>query len=180
MNRPHRLQKSLPALKENGGPFFWVPLPGKGSVQTILNLGGEKGAIKLTTAQLFLPSGRIIQRVPGALEWGVDPSDGFYVPIPAKEIVALEERMWQGQILTPANPGKTTPALDSTDLQLASAVRAMTSRLSSGEFARVGRPIAEYAADFQKIRTEQARLKQKLAEIERELEILGGKEPKNS
>ena len=56
----------------------------------------------------------------------------------------------------------------------------MVARLHTGEFARVGRPIAEYAVDLQKNQVEQAKLKQRLAEIERELEVLGGKEPRRS
>lgn len=40
---------------------------GKGSVQTIIPLGGNKGALKLTTARFFTPSGRSIQAK------GIDP-----------------------------------------------------------------------------------------------------------
>jgi carboxyl-terminal processing protease len=166
------------ALKENGrAVVLGSRTHGKGSLQTILNLGGAKGAIKLTTAQMFLPSGRMIQRLPGASEWGVDPSDGFYVPLNARQILALEDSYRQRRILGQAESGLTeTP----NDPQLQAALRGMVARLHTGEFARVGRPIAEYAVDLQKNQLEQARLKQQLAEIERELELLGGKEPRSS
>ena len=35
---------------------------GKGSVQSILSLGGDKGALRLTTAVYHGPSGRTVQR----------------------------------------------------------------------------------------------------------------------
>jgi len=45
---------------------------GKGSVQNILDLDGE-GAIKLTVAYYYTPSGRLVHRLPNAKEWGLDP-----------------------------------------------------------------------------------------------------------
>jgi carboxyl-terminal processing protease len=169
------------ALKDNARAIaLGSRTRGKGSVQTILNLGGEKGAIKLTTAQLYLPSGRMIQRVSDAVEWGVDPSDGFYMPLTAKQVLALEGSMRLRQILTQNGSADSRPTEDTADPQLAGAIRAMLAKLNNGEFARVGRPIAEFAVDFQRIQVEQARLKQRLAEIERELEVLSGKEPKST
>ncbi|MBM3569234.1 MAG: S41 family peptidase, partial [Alphaproteobacteria bacterium] len=35
---------------------------GKGSVQTVIPLGGDKGALRLTTALYYTPSGRVVQR----------------------------------------------------------------------------------------------------------------------
>ncbi len=45
---------------------------GKGSVQSMLDLDG-KGALKLTIAYYYTPSGRLVHRLPGAKEWGLDP-----------------------------------------------------------------------------------------------------------
>jgi carboxyl-terminal processing protease len=48
---------------------------GKGSVQNVWGLGsGGNAAIKVTTQYYHLPSGRIIHRLPGASEWGVEPN----------------------------------------------------------------------------------------------------------
>lgn len=167
------------ALKENNRAIvIGSRTLGKGSVQTVVNLGGEKGAIKLTTAQLYLPEGRMIQKTPGATEWGVDPTDGFYIHLSAKQLLALEERFKQRQLLDqqPAPKALEDPA----DPQLAAALKTMTAKLTRGEFEKVGRPIAELAGDLENVQAERLRLKKQLAEIERELEVLGGKEPKNS
>ncbi|MFH5804129.1 S41 family peptidase [Alienimonas sp. DA493] len=64
---------------------------GKGSVQTVINLGGGRTALKLTTAAYLRPSGANIQR-PGPMnrpagksdeeaEWGVTPDEGYRIPL---------------------------------------------------------------------------------------------------
>ena len=45
---------------------------GKGSVQNLIDLDG-KGALKLTIAYYYTPSGRLVHRLPGAKEWGLEP-----------------------------------------------------------------------------------------------------------
>jgi carboxyl-terminal processing protease len=50
---------------------------GKGSVQEVVELDRQSGAIKLTTAYYYLPSGQCIHRTPRAVEegkWGVTPT----------------------------------------------------------------------------------------------------------
>src|SRR5262249_53168009 len=63
---------------------------GKGSVQTIVKLD-DGGALKVTTAQHYLPSGRNIQKLPGERSWGVDPSAGFYIPLTTAQTKALQQ-----------------------------------------------------------------------------------------
>lgn len=46
---------------------------GKGSVQDVRMLLGNRAAMKLTTQHYLLPSGRIIHRNPGDKVWGVNP-----------------------------------------------------------------------------------------------------------
>ena len=43
---------------------------GKGSVQSMIDLDGE-GAIKITIAYYYTPSGRLVHRLPDAKEWGL-------------------------------------------------------------------------------------------------------------
>ncbi|MBD3671920.1 MAG: S41 family peptidase [Planctomycetaceae bacterium] len=53
---------------------------GKGSVQNVIPLDGEKSALKLTTASYHRPSGKNIHRFKGAKEddeWGVMPDEHF-------------------------------------------------------------------------------------------------------
>ncbi len=50
------------ALQDRGrATVLGVTSFGKGSVQTVIPLGGERGAIRLTTARYYTPSGRSIQ-----------------------------------------------------------------------------------------------------------------------
>jgi carboxyl-terminal processing protease len=51
------------ALQENGRAIVMGQRSfGKGSVQSIVSLGGDKGALRLTTALYYGPSGRTVQR----------------------------------------------------------------------------------------------------------------------
>ena len=62
---------------------------GKGSVQTVIDLGGGRTALKITTAAYLRPSGANIQRPTPAQkrdqaddsEWGVTPDEGFRIPL---------------------------------------------------------------------------------------------------
>lgn len=55
---------------------------GKGSVQSVRPLASQRGAVLKITEQLYyLPSGRCLHRVSGSAVWGVDPSDGYFVPL---------------------------------------------------------------------------------------------------
>jgi carboxyl-terminal processing protease len=63
---------------------------GKGTVQSLFPLKSG-GAIKLTTARFYLPSGSSLEKPlnPGEDDsWGVDPSDGFDVEVSEQELEA--------------------------------------------------------------------------------------------
>ncbi|GIW82894.1 MAG: peptidase S41 [Gemmatales bacterium] len=59
---------------------------GKGSVQNVIPL--KSGALKLTTASFWRPSGKNIHRFPDAKEtdeWGVKPNEGFEIKLTPQE-----------------------------------------------------------------------------------------------
>ncbi|MBY0230349.1 MAG: S41 family peptidase [Gemmataceae bacterium] len=70
---------------------------GKGSVQNVILMEGERSALKLTTASYWRPSGKNIHRFPDkkdfeaakidADEWGVSPDKGLDVPMKDEERV---------------------------------------------------------------------------------------------
>ena len=65
---------------------------GKGSVQNVVELGGGKSALKLTTAAYHRPSGKNIHRFPESKEtdeWGVSPNPGYEVKLSDDELIAL-------------------------------------------------------------------------------------------
>ncbi len=66
---------------------------GKGSVQNVIEMkvGSETGALKLTTASYWRPSGKNIHRFPDAKEtdeWGVKPNEGYEVKLTDDEMIA--------------------------------------------------------------------------------------------
>ena len=65
---------------------------GKGSVQTIVKLKDGSGAIRLTSAYYQLPRGEDIDKREGKTSWGVDPTDGYYVPVDGKTLDAMTRK----------------------------------------------------------------------------------------
>jgi len=69
---------------------------GKGTVQEVLDLEDHQGALKLTTASYWRPSGKNIHRGREggeSDEWGVMPNDGCQVVVEGEELNQL--RLWR-------------------------------------------------------------------------------------
>jgi carboxyl-terminal processing protease len=140
---------------------------GKGSVQSLIKLKEGSGAIKLTTAYYKLPGGRNIDRGAGNASWGIDPNEGDFVPMAARQVDA------------PGNPG--AGALDRADPQLAASLKAMIARLTTGEFARVGHANEALASDLRRreeIRKRRTALVEELEKLDKELGELSRPEPR--
>ena len=81
------------ALKDNGRAIVVGSRTyGKGSIQSIVKLKEDAGAVMLTTAYYRLPGGRDIDRHEGSADWGVDPTDGYYVPVDGPALEAMTRR----------------------------------------------------------------------------------------
>ncbi len=134
------------ALKDNNRAIILGTRSfGKGSVQQVLQLPNQGGAVKVTTAHYYLPSGRNIHRKEGSETWGVDPNDGFYVPMSYEQIRDMAKLRHESDVLKPQGPGekpeRVTPEILTkklSDLQLAAALKAMLIRLDKGEWQAVG------------------------------------------
>jgi carboxyl-terminal processing protease len=128
---------------------------GKGSVQELVRLEQGGGAILLTTAYYYLPSGRNIHKVAGAKDWGVDPSDGYYLPMTPQQLDKMQqisrEQEYLGRAPKPASKSdKVSPATieqDYADPQLAGALKSMTAKLTAGAFIKIGKSHADLLAD---------------------------------
>ncbi|MEI7767747.1 MAG: S41 family peptidase [Phycisphaerae bacterium] len=86
---------------------------GKGSVQTMIAFNNGQSALKLTTANYYLPSGKHITRRKDAKEWGVDPHPGQSVEITEVENRAILRARAQSDIIMPkttTQPVSTQPA----------------------------------------------------------------------
>lgn len=120
---------------------------GKASVQTVYGLP-DGGTLKLTEAHYLLPGGRNLQRIPGATEWGVDPSPGMHVALGDGDGVRLAELIARldtvgaesgnGGIPEEAwgSAGTLLHAID--DPQLSAAHQALAGVLATGRWPRVG------------------------------------------
>jgi carboxyl-terminal processing protease len=93
---------------------------GKGSVQNVISLvGGREGALKLTTASYWRPSGANIHRGRDATDedqWGVLPSPGYEVDLSDDAWKEIMEWRRKHDVVTPrtvpgapANPDSTAP-----------------------------------------------------------------------
>jgi carboxyl-terminal processing protease len=156
---------------------------GKGSVQSLIKLDNGIGAIRLTTSFYRSPSGRNIDRLPGEKEWGVDPSDGYFVPMTQEAIDQLNKRRLQREVIDVASrEGKTGGELipsviekEHGDGQLAAGLRTLTAKLVSGEFEKVGlsaEAAGLYAARRIEIQLRREALGRSLEQLDREWKSL--------
>jgi carboxyl-terminal processing protease len=184
------------ALADNQrAKFIGMRTFGKGSVQQYKLLMDHKhemqGGLKITHAYYYLPNGRNIHRRftrgDGDLEkaekeqqlWGVDPDDGFFVPMTPDQIEKMIEVRREGDILRHKQdetaPSAVTPEWLETqlgDIQLAAALRALLGRVETGTWPQVGRAGGQLLIDETKraslIRRREL-VKEHLESIEKEL-----------
>ena len=169
------------ALSDNHrAQFIGTRTFGKGSVQQVLKLENDQGAIKLTNAHYYLPSGRNIHRREGSDTWGVDPAEGSYVPMSPEEIRIMLERRYDGdKMVRPdqqVQSGDTTPASigrDLADPQLAAGLSALLGDMSNGSWPEVGQKNAKalaLAAKHDLLLRQRDFFRQRIVEVEGELQ----------
>lgn len=169
------------ALQDNGrATLLGTRTNGKGSVQQLIKLGDDQGTLKLTTAYHYRPSGRNIQKRPGEEMWGVDPADGYYVPMTMQQLKEMQrllmERSLVGKNPVAGTDGALTPERvegDYADPQLAAALKTMVAKLITGEFIKVGQTNAAQAAQLHRrdeIRQRRESLLKDLEKVEKELQ----------
>jgi carboxyl-terminal processing protease len=82
---------------------------GKGSVQNVIPLEGERAALKLTTSKYYMPGGRNIHReekMTDKDEWGVMPD--IAIPMTPEEYIGIIRARQEGEIIRHGN-GKKGP-----------------------------------------------------------------------
>lgn len=159
---------------------------GKGLVQSVIGLPSGDGAqLKITEQRYYLPSGRCIQRTDDSPVWGVDPTDGFYVPMTDEELTASlriradEDVIRAASAASPEEGGWADPEWileHLKDKQLAAAVRAVQGKIDTGEWTPTGEPVkaGEQLAldDLKKSQLLRERLLRELDRVERRIESL--------
>lgn len=148
---------------------------GKGSVQSILQLPANGAAIKLTTAQMLTPAGAALHHEPGSKDWGVDPHDGYFVPLSAEQRATRLKKQADRHAgrLNPPQP-LTAESIEKelADPALAAAMQTLQAKVKSGEFTKTGRPVAELhvqLAQQDELRKQRDEFRKKLDQINAEL-----------
>ncbi len=163
------------ALTDHGrAKFVGMRTYGKGSVQSSRLLEGGS-MIKLTRAYYYLPSGRLIHRRDDSDLWGVDPEDGFFVPMTfeqTRKMVDTRVKNAQNRNLQEVDVTPQWIEQSLADLQLAAGLRAMIGKLDDDQWPVVGQSGAKLVQREVR-RTELLRrrdlISDTLAEVEREL-----------
>lgn len=122
---------------------------GKGSVQNVYFLPGNRSAMRLTTHYYLLPNGRRVHRLPGDTDWGVKP-DLQIEMLPSQieqavnlrrdaDVLAINQR---GEVVDTGRPRPDPNDLLSQgiDLQLQYALVLLQSRSSAPALGQVPRP----------------------------------------
>jgi carboxyl-terminal processing protease len=170
------------SLRDNGrAVLLGTRSYGKGSVQSIMKLD-EGGALRMTTANHYLPSGRNIQKRPGEKTWGVDPSDGYYIPLNAVQTAALSKDAKARSLIGTKNGvpilARLTPKLieeSHADPQLAAALRTTVARLTGGEFIKVGKDqalLADHMQRLEEMRQRREQLLQSMQQLDQDIAAL--------
>lgn len=119
---------------------------GKGSVQNVIPLEGEKSALKLTTASYHRPSGKNIHRFKGAQEedeWGVMPNEHFKYQMSPKEIRDYFEDRRNRDVLDETGPEESK----FEDPHLKLALDHLTDILAGGDGIPEAKPEPEKKTD---------------------------------
>ncbi len=164
------------ALKDNNrATLLGERTFGKGSVQTIVPLGNEGQSLKLTVALMFSAGGHSLHRAADSKTWGVDPHDGYFVPLTTEQRVARIKTAQAREIGALKLPESVSPDFldkDVADSQLAAALKSLLAKLKTGEFTKTGRPLADQDAVLTQrddLRKQRDELRGKLEQLDREL-----------
>jgi carboxyl-terminal processing protease len=171
------------ALTDNGrAQLVGTRTFGKGSVQQVLKLNDDLGALKITNAYYYLPNGRNIHRRKGNDTWGVDPLDGFYVPMnteAVQKMLDVRRNDATRKLIRQRLAAKTvTPEWieqDLADPQLAAALRAVLGKINTGQWPVVGESDAHHYAmlnQMENLERQKAAMSDRIAQIDQELERL--------
>jgi carboxyl-terminal processing protease len=115
---------------------------GKGSVQNVIELENRRSALKLTTAGYVRPSGKNIDRLPGAKdadEWGVTPDKDGDLRLGEGEMAELVADRRDRDIIRPRGDGQAKPdgaAATKTKTPFVDRQLEMAVKYLSGELAR--------------------------------------------
>ena len=135
-----------------------------------------------------MPRGEDIDKREGKASWGVDPTDGYYVPVDGKTLDAMTRKRVERERVGGPEPAaavgvKVTPESierDQADPQLAAALTTLIARTTRGEFVKVGLPVSEQSARLKRLdeaRKRRQSLLDDLKKVDKELNDLSESPP---
>lgn len=162
---------------------------GKGVMQNVLALPSGAGQLKITEQYYYGPSGRKIQRTDDSTEWGVDPSDGYFVTMSDDEYMEMLAIQRENAIIrngaragVTAGEGPQWIIDELKDMQLAAAVEGMIGRLETGKWPRVSDEDAQGGVERVELRRMQEaheRLLRDLERVQRRIKALASVAPED-
>ena len=178
---------------------------GKGTVQSVVPLKSGAGELKITEAYYHLPSGRVVHRTDKSTRWGVDPSEGYFVPVSQQDLQELQRWEYELDIIhnndEETNADSESPIAAHTeewsdpdwirktrhDPQLAAAVEAIYAKLDTGEWKKTGEKMTAADLDLHallQLETSRQRLLRELGRLDRRITTLregaAGAEPQKA
>ncbi|CAG1001075.1 carboxyl-terminal processing protease [Phycisphaerales bacterium] len=164
---------------------------GKGSVQSVIALNAGKGSeLKLTEQGYYLPSGRSITRKDDTPTWGVDPTDGFYVPMSDEDVIAMIDVRRKNEALHAQGnvPAETENWEDPEwvlrtlkDPQLVAAVHAVQAKVDTGEWKTTGQNgpqgVAVASGELTALTQLRVRLERELERTDKRIDSIVNAEP---
>jgi carboxyl-terminal processing protease len=144
---------------------------GKGTIQGLFPIDGGE-TLKVTVAEMYLPSGRRLQRVAGDAKSGVDPNDGFYVPLSAADqdaAKAARQGIADGKQTAPTTLTPEWIEKTLADPQMASALKTLSAKAAGGDFVKVGQPLTALIAHYENVWRERERLLIQVKQLDRQL-----------
>ena len=171
------------ALDENGrAVVVGTRSFGKGSVQSVRALPSLPGAqLKMTEQGYYLPSGRSLHRRDDSAVWGVDPTNGYFVPLTEEQTIELVRVRRDQDVLRTGEDASdgdlSTPEAIAevlADPQLAVAIEALDEWIDRGERpVREGDAQAQAAADaLQGAELTRSRLLRELERLDRRIDAI--------
>lgn len=115
---------------------------GKGTVQEVLELDAQAGALRLTTATYWRPSGKNIHKPAGEEdngEWGVRPDEGCEVVLDGPALLRMREQRHRRDVYHPDGPPpEQPPSILPDDPQLRRAVEYLKAKLAGANKGLLG------------------------------------------
>lgn len=152
---------------------------GKGVMQNVIALPSGAGQLKITEQHYYGPSGKKIQRDDDSTEWGVDPSEGFFVTMSDAETTDMLRIQRDNAVIRETRAGGPTPGVSADwirtelkDAQLAAAVQGLIGKLNTGAWTPVTDASVADSVELQELERLQAareRLRRDMQRVQRRI-----------